>query len=35
MMPSEMAERFKVLGLHKNMSSALSAFTVRNFQDRL
>jgi SAM-dependent MidA family methyltransferase len=35
MMPSEMGERFKVLGLQKNMSSALSGFSVRNFQDRL
>ena len=35
MMPSEMGERFKVLGLKKNLSLELKGFSVRDFKDRL
>ena len=35
MMPSEMGERFKVLGLQKNFTQELQGFAVRNFKDRL
>ena len=35
MMPSEMGERFKVLGLKKNLSLELKGFSLRDFKDRL
>lgn len=34
-LPSEMGERFKVLGLTKRLSQALSGFDLLNLQDRL
>jgi len=35
MMPSEMGERFKVIGLTKNINPKLQGFLMRDFSDRL
>ncbi len=35
MLPTEMGERFKVLGLSKNVNQTLDGFAVRDFRDRL
>jgi SAM-dependent MidA family methyltransferase len=35
MLPSEMGERFKVIGLVKNIEPALSGFAMRDLSDRL
>ncbi|MBT8449226.1 MAG: SAM-dependent methyltransferase, partial [Gammaproteobacteria bacterium] len=35
MLPSEMGERFKVIGLTKNIEAALSGFAMRDLSDRL
>jgi len=35
MLPSEMGERFKVIGLTKNIEPVLSGFAMRDLSDRL